>query len=85
MGSAENLHLVERFTRVAADEIDYEITLNDPTTWNRPWTGMIRLKQTQEKIYEFACHEDNRPLEGMLAGARAQEKAAEEAALKRSK
>lgn len=85
MGSAENLHLVERFTRVAPDEIDYEITLNDPTTWTRPWTAMIRLKQTQEKIYEFACHEDNRPLEGMLAGARAEEKAAEEASSKRSK
>ena len=80
-----NLHLVERFTRVAPDEIDYEITLNDPTTWTMPWTAMIRLKQTQEKIYEFACHEDNRPLEGMLAGARAEEKAAEEAASKRSK
>ena len=79
MGSAENLHLVERFTRVAPDEIDYEITMTDPTTWTRPWTVMVRLKQTQEKLYEFACHEDNRPLEGILAGARAQEKAAEAA------
>jgi hypothetical protein len=85
MGSAENLHLIERFTRVAGDEIDYEISLNDPTTWTRPWTAMIRLKRTQEKIYEFACHEDNRPMEGMLAGARAEEKAAEEAASRRSK
>jgi hypothetical protein len=85
MGSAENLHLIERFTRVAQDEIDYEISLNDPTTWTRPWTAMIRLRRTQEKIYEFACHEDNRPMEGMLAGARAEEKAAEEAASRRSK
>ena len=79
MGSPENLHLTERFTRVAPDEIDYEISFNDPTTWTRPWTAMIRLKRTQEKIYD-ACHEDNRPLEGILAGARAEEKVAEEAA-----
>ncbi len=82
MGAAENLHLVERFTRVAPNEIDYEITMTDPTTWTRPWTVLVRLKQTQEKLYEFACHEDNRPLEGILAGARAQEKAAEAAASK---
>ena len=84
MGSSENLHLVERLTRIAASEIRYEITLDDATTWTRPWSAMIRLKQTHEKIYEFACHEDNRPLEGILAGARAEEKAAEEAASRRS-
>ena len=39
LGSAENLHLIERFTRVAADEIDYQITMTDPTTWTRPWTA----------------------------------------------
>ena len=85
MGSSENLHLIERFTRVAANEIRYEITIDDPTTWTRPWKAMIRLKQTQEMIYEFACHEDNRPLEGILAGARAEEKAAEEAASRHPK
>lgn len=79
LGSAENLHLVERFTRVAPGEIDYEITLDDPTTWTKPWTAMIRLWQSQAKLYEFACHEDNRPLEGILSGARAEEKAAEAA------
>ena len=82
LGSAENLHLTERFTRVAPDEIDYEITMTDPTTWTRSWTALVRLKQSHEKIYEFACHEDNRPLEGILAGARAQEKSAEAAASK---
>jgi hypothetical protein len=76
LGSAENLHLVERFTRIAANEIRYEITLDDPATWTRPWTAMIRLRQTQEPIYEFACHEDNSPLVGILSGARAEEKAA---------
>lgn len=74
MGSSENLHLIERFTRVAPNEIDYQITLDDATTWTRPWTAVVRLRQTQEKLYEFACHEDNRPLEGILAGARAAEK-----------
>jgi hypothetical protein len=79
--SAENLHLVERFTRVAPDTIDYEITLNDPTTWTKPWTAVIRLKQTQDKIYEYACHEGNyHTMAGILAGARAGEKAAEQAA-----
>jgi len=59
MGSAENLHMVERFTRVAPGEIAYEIVISDPTTWTKPWTVAIRLKQTEEKIYEFACHEGN--------------------------
>jgi len=77
MGSAENLHLVERFTRIAPDEIRYEMTIDDPTTWTKPWTAVLRLKQTQEKIYEVACHEGNfEEMQDMLLGARAQEKAA---------
>ena len=70
-GAAENLHLVERFTRIAENEIRYEITVEDATTWTRPWSAMIRLRQTREPIYEFACHEDNQPLTTMLATARA--------------
>jgi hypothetical protein len=77
LGSAENLHLVERFTRIAPDEIRYEMTVDDLTTWTKPWTAVLRLKQTQEKIYEFACHEGNfEEMEDMLLGARAQENAA---------
>ena len=84
MGSAENLHLVERFTRVAADRIDYELTLDDSTTWTKPWTAVIHLTRTAEKIYEVACHEGNYyTTQGTLAGARAREKAADEAAKKR--
>jgi len=81
MGSAENLHLVERFTRVAPDTMNYEITLDDPTTWTKPWTATIPLRRTPEDIYEFACHEGN-PLvmQGMLGAARADEKAAEKPA-----
>ena len=80
MGSAENLRVVERFTRAAADTINYEITLEDATTWTKPWTVLIRLKRTQDKIYEYACHEGNyHTMEGILGAARADEKAAEEA------
>jgi hypothetical protein len=86
MGSAENLHVVERFTRTSPDTIDYQITIDDPTTWTKPWTAVVRLKQTQEEIYEFACHEGNYQLMvGILGAARADEKAAAEAAAKRSR
>ena len=70
MGSAENLHLVERFTRVAPNRIDYTVTIDDPTTWTKPWTAVVRLKQTPEHIYEFACHEGNYvSMVAMLSGA----------------
>jgi hypothetical protein len=86
MGSAENLHLIEHFTRTAPDEIRYEITVDDLTTWTKPWTAVVRLKQTPDKIYEFACHEGNFPvMEGMLSTPRAQDKAAAEAGQKKFK
>lgn len=84
MGSAENLHLIERLTRVAPDTINYEITISDPTTWTKPWTAVIRLKQRHERIYEYACHEGNYMMDSMLAGARAEERA-EQAARKEPK
>jgi hypothetical protein len=78
MGAAANLHLVERFTRVGADALDYEITVDDPTTWTKRWTVLIHLKRTPEKIYEYACHEGNfSTMEGILGAARADDKAAE--------
>jgi hypothetical protein len=58
-GSDENLHLVERFTPVDADTIDYQFTADDPTVWTRPWTAMLPLRRTNQPIYEFACHEGN--------------------------
>jgi hypothetical protein len=73
-GASENLHLIERFTRVSPETIEYSITFDDPTTWTRPWTAMIRLKGTKDNIYEYACHEGNHSIVGILAGARAQEK-----------
>src|SRR5437868_13570134 len=71
MGSAENLHLVERFTRVSPDRLDYTVTLDDPTTWTTPWTAVVRLKATREHIYEFACHEGNYvSMVSMLSGSK---------------
>ena len=74
-GSGEHLHLVERFTRVDADTIEYRFTADDPSTWTRPFTGVFPMKKTAGLIYEYACHEGNeRSMVGMLRGARAQEK-----------
>jgi hypothetical protein len=79
-GSGENLHLVERFTRVDSDTIDYQFTAADPTTWTRPWTAGFPLTKIQSQLYEYACHEGNdRSMSGTLNAARAQEKAAEQA------
>jgi hypothetical protein len=76
-GSRENLHLVERWTRVDANTIEYAVTMDDPTTWTRPWTVKMDLtKQAGEfnRIYkEPRCHEGNFGMIGMLAGVRAQE------------
>src|SRR5262249_15509507 len=74
-GSSENLRLVERFTRSAADTLLYEFTIDDPATFERPWTAQIPMSRLQGLIYEYACHEGNYGMEGILAGARAQEKA----------
>ena len=82
-GSGANLHLVERFTRLDAATIDYRYTLDDPTTWTTPWTVAYPIVKTDGPIYEFACHEANYGLRGILTGARYEEKAAEEAARKK--
>jgi hypothetical protein len=75
-----NGRLIERFTRVSADFINYEVTLDDPATWVQPWTRMIRLRaKPDEQVYEYACHEGNYSMEGILAGARAEEKEAAQA------
>ena len=73
-GSSENLRLVERFRRVSPDTLEYRLTFEDPTVWTTPWTMMIPLKRSEEKIYEYACHEGNHSLTGILAGARTLER-----------
>ena len=71
LGAAENLHLVERLTRVASDAIRYEVAVDDPTTWARPWTAVVTLKRQDANIYEFACHEGNADMVlSILAAAR---------------
>ena len=69
------LRLVERFTRTAPDRIDYEMTLDDPATYTRPWTVVLPMTLTGGPIYEYACHEGNYGMEGILAGHRAEEAA----------
>jgi hypothetical protein len=74
-GSDERLHLVERFTRLDANTIDYQFTVDDPTVWTSPWTARFPMHRVNERMYEYACHEGNfRSIEGILLGARAQER-----------
>jgi len=68
-GSRDTLHLVERYTRAAADRMRYEVTIDDPRTFEQPWTAVLDL-QPQGDIYEYACHEGNRGLENILKAAR---------------
>lgn len=76
-GSSENLHLVERFTRVGPAALHYEIAVTDPTTWTAPWTALVVLKESDDAVFEYACHEGNYGMEGILTGARAEEAGAE--------
>lgn len=76
MGAGENLHLVERFSRVGPDLMRYQITVEDETVWAKPWTMELALalqNNTENLIFESACHEGNYSLTGMLAGARMEE------------
>ena len=72
-GSSANMHLVERFTRVSADELLYEFTITDPTSWSGPWTAQVQMNRTEEPMYEYACHEGNYSMASSLLGARAME------------
>jgi hypothetical protein len=70
----ESLHVVERFTPIDGKTIQYDVTLDDPTMFTRPWTVSIPLhRDPAYQIYEYACHEGNRAVEGVLRGARAQD------------
>jgi hypothetical protein len=72
-GASDQLVITERYKRIGPNTLNYEVTIDDPQTWTRPWTFLIPLKRTDEKIYEYACHEGNSSLAGILAGARAEE------------
>jgi hypothetical protein len=75
-GATDGLRMVERFTRADADTLHYEVTFDDPTTWTSSWTVARPLQKAEGPIFEYACHEGNYGMEGILAGGRAQEKVA---------
>ena len=83
-GSGKNMRLTERFTRVGPERIRYEYTIDDPESFTKPWTAAIPMKKTDEPMFEYACHEGNYSMLTMLEGARADDKAAEEAAKKQA-
>lgn len=74
----QNLRVTERFTRTAADTITYQATVNDPTVYTKPWTMEIVMSKTEDPLFEYACHEGNYGMFGILGGARADEKKAAE-------
>jgi hypothetical protein len=73
-GSGEGLRLVERFTRTGGNALLYEFTVNDPASFTKPWTAALPMAKTNDRIYEYACHEGNYAMTGILRGARAGEK-----------
>ena len=79
-GSGGNMHVIERFRRLDANTLLYEYTINDPESFVRPWTAVFPMRLTEGPIYEYACHEGNYSMFNLLSGARAEEKAATEAA-----
>lgn len=72
--SSEKLHVTERLSRSSPDILKYEITIDDPDTWTKPWSLMIPLHYSKNRVYEYACHEGNEGLAGILAGARAEDR-----------
>jgi hypothetical protein len=81
-GSSENMRLIERFTRVDQNTLRYQFTVDDPSTWTRPWSAEVPWAKTVGPLFEHACHEGNYGLTNILAGARVEEKRAAEAAAK---
>jgi hypothetical protein len=75
-GADENLHVIERFTRVKPDQILYQFHIEDPTAFERPWGGEFTFNKAKGLIYEYACHEGNYGLSGLLSAARAEEQKA---------
>jgi hypothetical protein len=71
----ENFHLVERFSLLDDNTLLYKYTVDDPTIWTKPWSGQLYMTRSKDEIYEYACHEGNYGMYGILTGARAEEKA----------
>jgi len=83
-GSTDGLKMTERLTRTDEGTLNYEATFEDPTTWTSPWTIQLPMPKVDSYMYEYACHEGNYGMVGLLQGARVQEKAATAAAGKQS-
>jgi len=62
--------MIERFTRIDADTLNYEVTFDDPTTWTKPWKVVIPWRKSRGQIYEYACNEGNYGMIGILGGGR---------------
>lgn len=73
-GATPHMRLVERFTRVDAETLIYEFTVEDSATWTRPWTVEVPMAKSEDTLWEFACHEGNYGMDGILAGHRAEER-----------
>jgi len=74
--SSSRLHVIERLSYSSPQILKYEITIDDPEVYTKPWSLMIPLHHSDERVYEYACHEGNQGLRDILAGARAQEASA---------
>ena len=70
LSASRNLHVVERFTRLEANRLSYKFTVEDPTVWAKPWSGEVVWPKTNQRLYEYACHEGNYSFTGILKGAR---------------
>jgi hypothetical protein len=81
-GSGAGLHLIERYKRTADGGLRYEMTVEDPDTWARPWTAALELQPQTSGMFEYACHEGNYAMKNMLTASRAAEKVAGAAVLK---
>jgi hypothetical protein len=79
-GASPNLRLIERFTRMGPDRIEFALTVEDPSTWVAPWTARYSMRPSEGPLFEYACHEGNYGLRNILEVARDEEKAAAEAA-----
>tara|TARA_B100000809_G_scaffold265210_1_gene323320 strand:- start:1744 stop:2667 length:924 start_codon:yes stop_codon:yes gene_type:complete len=74
LGSNVNRRVTERFTRVAEDVIEYAFTVDDPTVWTEPWSGMVPWRPAEGPLFEYACHEGNYGMTNLLTSSRAEEK-----------
>jgi hypothetical protein len=82
-GASDAAKYIERFTRAAPNKIVYQFTIDDTSVWEKPWGGEVAMNQSRDNLYEYACHEGNYALPGILAGAREEERVKAAAAEKK--